>query len=144
MNSNDYYVLEFETPMTIYIYTGIQYHTAPYSIAARNHRLFQILISNLQYSMLLKPVKWQYVRMLQQSSGAVWKSRWPSWAPVPNKPTVSLDVKRHFNRVCYIEKYDKGKIRLTCICDITNRVKLCNITWKYHGPWGRCWFAVSA
>ena len=24
-----------------------------------------------------------------QSSGAVWKSRWTSWAPVPNKPTVS-------------------------------------------------------
>ena len=21
-----------------------------------------------------------------QSSGALWKSRWPSWAPVPNKP----------------------------------------------------------
>ena len=32
-----------------------------------------------------------------QSSGAVWKSRWPSWTPVPNKPTVSVDVKRHFN-----------------------------------------------
>ena len=31
-----------------------------------------------------------------QSSGAVWKSRWPSWAPVPNKPTVSVDVKQHF------------------------------------------------
>ena len=30
-----------------------------------------------------------------QSSGAVWKSRWPSWAPVPNKPTVSADVKQH-------------------------------------------------
>ena len=29
-----------------------------------------------------------------QSSGAVWKSRWPSWAPVPNKPTVSVDVKQ--------------------------------------------------
>ena len=29
---------------------------------------------------------------------AVWKSRWPSWAPVPNKPTrVSLDVKQHSN-----------------------------------------------
>ena len=27
-----------------------------------------------------------------QSSGAVWKSRWTSWAPVPNKPTVSVDV----------------------------------------------------
>ena len=30
-----------------------------------------------------------------QSSGAVWQSRWPSWAPVPNKPTVSVDVKQH-------------------------------------------------
>ena len=30
-----------------------------------------------------------------QSSRAVWKSRWPSWAPVPNKPTVSVDVKEH-------------------------------------------------
>ena len=27
----------------------------------------------------------------------MWKSRWPSWAPVPNKPTVSVDVKQHFN-----------------------------------------------
>ena len=35
-----------------------------------------------------------------QSSGAVWKSRWTSWAPVPNKPTVSVDVKQHStNRV---------------------------------------------
>ena len=32
-----------------------------------------------------------------QSSGGVWKSRWTSWAPVPNKPTVSVDVKQHFN-----------------------------------------------
>ena len=23
------------------------------------------------------------------------KSRWPSWAPVPNQPTVSVDVKQH-------------------------------------------------
>ena len=23
------------------------------------------------------------------------KVRWPSWAPVPNKPTVSVDVKQH-------------------------------------------------
>ena len=34
-----------------------------------------------------------------QSSGAALKSRWPSWAPVPNKPTVSVDVKQHFNIV---------------------------------------------
>ena len=32
---------------------------------------------------------------LPRSSWAVWKSRWPSWAPVPNKPTVSVDVKQH-------------------------------------------------
>ena len=30
-----------------------------------------------------------------QSSGAVSKSRWTSWAPVSNKPTVSVDVKQH-------------------------------------------------
>ena len=24
-------------------------------------------------------------------------SRWTSWAPVRNKPTVSVDVKQHFN-----------------------------------------------
>ena len=34
-----------------------------------------------------------------QSSGAVWKSRWPSWAPVPNKHTVFVDVKQHFNNI---------------------------------------------
>ena len=32
---------------------------------------------------------------ITQSSGAVWKSRWPSWDPVPNKPTVSVHVKQH-------------------------------------------------
>ena len=25
------------------------------------------------------------------------KSSWTSWAPVPNKPTVSVDVKQHFS-----------------------------------------------
>ena len=33
----------------------------------------------------------------QSSSGAVWKSRRLSWAPIPSKPTVSVDVKQHFN-----------------------------------------------
>ena len=37
-----------------------------------------------------------------QSPGAVWKSRWPSWAPVPNKPLVSVDVKQHFNFTGFI------------------------------------------
>ena len=34
-------------------------------------------------------------RMSDQSSGGVWKWRWPSWAPVPNKPKVSVDVKQN-------------------------------------------------
>ena len=34
-----------------------------------------------------------------QSSGAVWKSRWTSWVPVTNKPTVSVDVKQRFNQL---------------------------------------------
>ena len=32
-----------------------------------------------------------------QRSGAMRKSRWLSWVPVPNKPMVSVDVKQHFN-----------------------------------------------
>ena len=27
-----------------------------------------------------------------------WGGSWKSWAPVPNKPTVSVDVKQHFNQ----------------------------------------------
>ena len=34
-----------------------------------------------------------------QSSGTVWKSRWLSWAHVPNKHTVSVAVKQHFNNM---------------------------------------------
>ena len=34
----------------------------------------------------------------RQSSGAMSKSRWTSWTPDPNKPTVSVDVKQHFNQ----------------------------------------------
>ena len=33
--------------------------------------------------------------LLRENSGAVLKSRWPSLAPVPNKPTVSVDAKQH-------------------------------------------------
>ena len=40
---------------------------------------------------------WQHFTAPPQTSGAVWKLRWPGWAPVPNKPTVSVDVKQLFN-----------------------------------------------
>ena len=32
-----------------------------------------------------------------QSSGALRKSRWPSWVPAHNKPTVSVDVKQNLS-----------------------------------------------
>ena len=31
-------------------------------------------------------------------------SRWPSWAPVPNKPTVYVAAKQHFNFNNYINR----------------------------------------
>ena len=34
-----------------------------------------------------------------QRPGAAWKSRWPSWAPIPNKPTVSVHVKKYTTNV---------------------------------------------
>ena len=40
---------------------------------------------------------WTSSSIETQNSGAVWKLRWTSWAPVPNKPTVSVDIKQHFN-----------------------------------------------
>ena len=45
-----------------------------------------------------KNVWFSVVVQVIQSSGAVWKSKWPSWAPVPNinKPTVCVDVKQDF------------------------------------------------
>ena len=40
-----------------------------------------------------------------QSSGAVWKSRWPSWAPVPNKPMVSVDIKQHWTMLTHWSQF---------------------------------------
>ena len=31
------------------------------------------------------------------------KLRWTSWVPIPNKPTVSLDIKQHFNFNCLLQ-----------------------------------------
>ena len=50
-----------------------------------------------------------------QSSGAVLKSRWPSWAPIPNKPTVSVNVKQHFNHqvgLTYLELSAEPSVEL--------------------------------
>ena len=40
--------------------------------------------------------------LIKQIAGALWKSRWTSWAPDPNSPYVSVDVKQHSKklRIC--------------------------------------------
>ena len=43
-----------------------------------------------------------------QSLGAVRKSRWPSWAPVPNKPTVSVDIKQHSTNKVFLSVCRRG------------------------------------
>ena len=45
-----------------------------------------------------RPAQCSHRASRPQSSGAAGESRWLSWAPVPNKPTVSVDVKQHFNQ----------------------------------------------
>ena len=37
--------------------------------------------------------------VITELRSCVRKSRWPSWAPVPNKPTVSVDVKQHSTKL---------------------------------------------
>ena len=55
-----------------------------------------------------------------QSPGAVRKSRWPSRAPVPNKPTVSAEVKRqHFKQMIqfsYVTTRGQLSSSLTLCC----------------------------
>ena len=64
--------------------------------------------------------------IMSQGSGAVWKSRWTSWAPIPDKPMVSVDVKQRFNQLLYVPAlyalfFNKGNIQETkslkiCVC----------------------------
>ena len=52
-----------------------------------------------------------------ESSGAVRKLRWTSWAPIPNKPTVCVDVKQHFKRpLCVCVCVCVADIVLECFC----------------------------
>ena len=37
----------------------------------------------------------RHLLFVAELGSCVRKSRWPSWAPVPNKPTVSVAVKQH-------------------------------------------------
>ena len=65
-----------------------------------------------------------------QSSGAVWKSRWTSWATVPNKPTVSVDVKQHFNQTgkgVWTGRDDDDEVELHVLgCRLTSDILVTN------------------
>ena len=58
----------------------------------RSEKIFPNKTKSFCAYSIFTPTLW----LQRQSSGAVWKSRWTSWAPVPNEPTVSVDVKQHF------------------------------------------------
>ena len=53
------------------------------------------------------------------------KSRWPSWAPVPNKPTVSVDVKQHSTN-----QSGDGHSTFTQLCEVRVQVSAA-LPWTY-------------
>ena len=87
--------------------------------------------------------------------GTVSKSRWPSWAPVPNKPTVSVDVKQHFIIIehsagtgfivciglleCWLDRIyfpEQNRLELqtwTIVADITFRECIVPVSWDFCG-----------
>ena len=64
--------------------------------------------------------------LLLQSSGAVWKSRWTSWALVLNKPTVSVAVKQHFNQPFVTLDHDNQSNLCACACGFNKPFWSCN------------------
>ena len=46
-------------------------------------------------------------------------SRWTSWAPIPNKPTVSVDIKQHFNFNCLLQSGSNLLTLFSTFCVIT-------------------------
>ena len=96
--------------------------------------------TQLMPSSLCWPLDWlhcQY-KMLNpfvhicQSSGAVWKSRWLSWAPIPNKPMVSVDIKQHSTK-CTFEEVD-GKTLIAVL-------NVAALTW-WSTTWWRCLWSL--
>ena len=77
---------------------------------------------------------------LPQSSGAVWKSRWPSWAPVPNKPTVSVDVTQHWSAQWHDSTPLPGLHRPTCCTFSLKMSTVIPVPQKVH-PETAQWFS---
>ena len=71
---------------------------------------------------------------------AVWKSsRWSSWALVPNKPTVSVDVKQHFNNPSLLILH-LSHVRTSQFCVLLQPVTTSHqrgqpVHQRFHQPW---------
>ena len=70
-----------------------------YSVTSTWNCLYKHTYSYAHPAGSMLPLNKYLSRLKRQSSGAVWKSRWPSWVPVPNKPTVSVDIKQHSHQL---------------------------------------------
>ena len=86
--------------MHFYRYAGVLSVTLKANFWWRQNEAHETSVNDdVQKDHLIKiDIKSTAHSVAKQSSGAVWKSRWPSWVPVPNKPTVSADVKQRFNQ----------------------------------------------
>ena len=77
-----------------------------------------------------------YCQSSTQSSGAVWKSRWTSWFPVPNKPTVSVDVKQHFSQLSLFLASEDIKQKQRTVSAPSLEVLMVSVDVKQH--WTVC------
>ena len=53
-------------------------------------------------------------------------TRWPSWAPVPNKPTVSVDVKQHSTNQAGSVPFPQVSLQRQVVCLLLRPVFMCS------------------
>ena len=57
-----------------------------------------------------------HIFWLWQCSGAVRKAMWPCWAPIPNKPMFSVDIKQHLTKRLWKKMVQKCVQLVFCCC----------------------------
>ena len=118
-DNNDYKNLNRKAKLiTPTMHTSVK-NTIPQVIGQTYQCKVQVIKSQVSYISVYKNtghfLKSQVSLIHSASSGGVWKSRWTSWAPVLHKPTVSVDVKQHFNQIHdagYTSLYAEEKLKL--------------------------------
>ena len=84
------------------------------------------LVSSTAWSILIQQLTKMTLTVISQyhqnyAPVRLTEFRWLSWAPIPNKPTVSVDIKQHFNNIrltawlqnihCRLARYTTSGIR---------------------------------